>query len=83
MYYVYILKCSDDLFYTGIATDVGHRVKVHESGKGSKYVCARLPVKVVYTEEFPDRSGASIREAEIKSWSRTEKISNLKLLCVE
>lgn len=75
-YFVYILRCSDDTLYTGIATDVERRVKEHnESPKGAKYTSGRRPVKLVHKEVFHTRSEASKREASIKKLSRDEKES--------
>ena len=75
MYYLYILKCSDSTLYTGITTDLERRVKEHNcSVRGAKYTAVRRPVEIVYSEEFPDRSEASKREAFIKSLSRTDKL---------
>lgn len=72
-YFVYILRCADDTFYTGITDDVAHRVAAHNSGKGAKYTRGRGPVAVVYTEECPDRSAALKREIAIKKLTRAEK----------
>ncbi len=76
MYFVYIVKCIDDTFYTGIATDLERRIDEHNrSEKGAKYTRVRRPVSLVYSEEHPDRSSASKREYEIKKkMSRDEKI---------
>jgi len=75
-YYLYILECSDNTLYTGITTDIQRRVKEHNSSvKGAKYTRVRRPVKLVYKEEFADRSSASKREAEIKKLSRKEKLA--------
>lgn len=79
MYYLYILKCSDNSFYTGITNDLKKRFDVHRRGIGSKYVRARLPFVHIYTEKFDNRSEAQKREYEIKSWSRKRKISELGL----
>ena len=78
-YFLYILRCVDDSLYTGITNDINNRLATHRAGKGSKYVRSRLPVKLIYTEEFPDKSSAAKREAEVKSWSREEKLSKLAL----
>jgi putative endonuclease len=80
MYFVYILKCSDNSFYCGIAKDLDSRLKVHQTGKGSKYVFSRLPFTLVYSEKLDTKSLALKRELEIKSWSREQKVRNLKLL---
>lgn len=69
--YVYILRCSDDTLYTGIAKDVQKRLLEHnESNKGAKYTKVRRPVKLVYTEKSQDRSSASKREYAIKQLTR-------------
>ena len=75
-YYVYIPQCADDTLYTGIATELERRVEEHNSSeKGAKYTRARRPVKLVYSEIFPDRSSASKREYEIKKkMNRAEKL---------
>ncbi len=79
MYQLYILQCSDKSLYTGITNDLDSRLKAHRSGEGSKYVRSRLPFKLVYVEDHKNRSEASKREYEIKSWSRKKKINRLKL----
>lgn len=80
MYLVYILKCADNTFYTGITNNLEKRLEVHRKGKGSKYVHSRLPVEVIYLEECISKSIALKRELEIKSWSREQKIKKLKLI---
>ena len=76
MYYVYIVKCSDETLYTGISTELERRINEHNtSEKGAKYTRIRRPVKLVYSEEHEDRSSASRREYEIKKkMSRKEKL---------
>ena len=76
MYYVYIVQCTDETLYTGIATELARRVEEHNhSDKGAKYTRARRPVTLVYHETFEDRSTASKREYEIKKrMSREEKL---------
>jgi len=76
VYFVYIVRCTDNTLYTGIATDLKRRVKEHNtSEKGAKYTRARRPVSLVYHEEYKTRSDASKREYYIKKkMSRTEKL---------
>lgn len=73
MYILYLLRCSDGSLYTGIAKDLGQRLAAHRNGSGSKYVRARLPCSVVYTESCADRSAALRREYEVKKLSKAEK----------
>ncbi len=77
MYHVYILECKDGTLYTGITTDVERRLGEHKNGKGGHYTGAHKAVKIVYTEEHPNRSAASKREAEIKGWPRQKKMTLL------
>jgi len=79
MYFVYILTCKDGSLYTGITTDVQRRFAEHKSGHGGSYTSAKGVVKVVYTERRRNRSSASRREAEIKSWPREKKLHLIKL----
>ncbi len=72
-YYVYLLRCADDTLYCGYTTDLKRRLAVHNSGKGAKYTKHRLPVEMVYTEEFLTKSEALKRECAIKRMTRAEK----------
>jgi len=79
MWFVYIVKCSDNTYYTGISTDVNQRIYEHNSlKKGAKYTKARRPVELVYEEVADNRSVASKREYLIKKLSRIEKIRLIK-----
>lgn len=74
MDYVYIVECSDSTLYTGYTNDPVRRIAEHNSGEGAKYTRGRGPVKLVYLEEFSDKSRAMKREYEIKQFSRTDKL---------
>ena len=56
---MYVLECGDGTLYTGYTTDVEARLKTHQSGKGAKYTRARLPVTLIYQEEYPDKTTAT------------------------
>jgi len=73
MWYVYIVRCADHTFYTGVAKDLAARIAAHNAGRGAKYARTRLPVKLVYQEEASDRSAAQRREHEIKRLPRAAK----------
>ena len=70
---VYILRCGDGSLYTGIAKDVGARVKQHNEGRGATYTRTRLPVKLLYQEDALTRSEALVREAQIKAMPHSKK----------
>ena len=71
--FCYIVECADGTYYTGWAVDPEKRVKVHNAGRGAKYTKMRLPVKLVYVEEQPDRVTAMKRERAIKKMTREGK----------
>ncbi|KXA99326.1 hypothetical protein AKJ47_02695 [candidate division MSBL1 archaeon SCGC-AAA261G05] len=73
MYYVYMLRLSDNSIYTGFTSDLEGRIKAHKSGRGSKYVKGRLPLKLVYVEKHKSRSEVMHRENQIKKWSKEKK----------
>ena len=78
MYLVYILQCGDKSLYTGITSDLRRRFAEHKAGEGGHYTAAKGVVKIVYSEKHSDRSSASKREAEIKSWRREKKLILIK-----
>lgn len=79
LFYVYILKCSDNSLYTGYTVDLEKRLITHNKGKASKYTRGRLPVELIYYEELPTKSDALKREYEIKQMKRPKKLKMIKL----
>ena len=74
MYYVYLLECADHSIYTGITNDLEKRFKSHAEGTGARYTKAKRALRILYSEEHPNRSAATKREAEIKRWKRQKKL---------
>ena len=74
MNYTYILRCSDGTLYCGWTNDLEKRLKAHNEGKGAKYTRSRLPVTLVYYEEFETSRQAQSREAKIKQLTRLQKL---------
>jgi putative endonuclease len=72
LYFVYILKCADNYLYTGITGNLNKRITEHNSGEVPN-TKNRLPIKLVYKEEFNNRLDAAKREKEIKGWRREKK----------
>jgi putative endonuclease len=71
--YVYILKCNDGSYYTGSTNNLDVRLAQHQSGEGANYTKERLPVSLVYYEEFQRIDDAFNREKQIQGWSRKKK----------
>ena len=74
MTYTYIVECKDGTLYTGWTNNLERRIKAHSNGRGAKYTRARLPVELVYFEEFEDKIEAMKREYAIKQLKRSEKL---------
>ena len=70
----YILRCADGTLYTGWTNDLERRLRTHNTGRGGKYTRARLPVELVYSEEYATREEAMSREWHLKRLSRAEKL---------
>ena len=78
MKYTYILECRDGSFYTGWTNNLEKRINCHNKGKGAKYTKGRLPVKLVYFEEFIEKRDAQKREYVIKHLTRNNKLNLIK-----
>lgn len=75
-WFVYLLRCADGSFYTGITTDLARRVAEHNAGRaGAKYTRARRPVQLVWDEAAVDRAAASRREYQVRHLPRAGKVA--------
>ncbi len=73
-YYVYLLKCADDSYYTGSTNDVERRLYEHQSGAIlTSYTFSRHPVELAWSGEFATRREALDFEYQVKGWSRAKK----------
>lgn len=73
MNYTYIVRCSDNTYYTGWTVDLNKRMKAHNAGIGAKYTRNKLPVELVYYETFDTKQEAMSREYYIKKLKRVQK----------
>jgi predicted GIY-YIG superfamily endonuclease len=73
MFYVYILKCKDNSYYTGHTENLEQRISQHQSGFYDGYTSTRLPVQLIYAEAFSSRIEALEAERKIKTWNRKKK----------
>ncbi|MEO6252561.1 MAG: GIY-YIG nuclease family protein [Ferruginibacter sp.] len=73
-YYVYILKCSDGSYYTGVTNNIDKRMAEHNGDYAiTAYTFKRRPVELVYCQEFNDINQAIEFEKQIKGWTRRKK----------
>ncbi|MES2863858.1 MAG: GIY-YIG nuclease family protein [Bacteroidota bacterium] len=74
LYYVYILKCSDDSYYTGFSSNLDNRIMQHKMGYYREcYTFKRRPVELVFYEAFTEPNQGIYFEKKIKGWSRLKK----------
>lgn len=74
IYYVYILKCADNSYYTGVTNDIEERFRQHQSGYDERsYTYSRRPVELVFQYEFNDIHQAIAFEKQVKGWNRKKK----------
>jgi putative endonuclease len=71
--FTYILECSDGSYYTRSTKFIELRLQQHQKGEGANHTKKRLPVKLVYLEEFTRIDEAFYREKQIQGWSRKKK----------
>jgi putative endonuclease len=74
-WFCYMLRCSDDSLYVGIAIDVEERVKKHNWGVGPEYTAKRRPVVLIWSERCGSSDAARRREKKLKGWNRLKKLA--------
>ncbi len=77
-FFVYILKCADGSYYVGHTDNIEKRIIEHKSGTHKGFTSRRLPVKLVFQQEFESRDAAFVAERKIKEWSRKKKEALIK-----
>ncbi|MCA6124775.1 GIY-YIG nuclease family protein [Bradyrhizobium sp. WSM 1704] len=74
-YYVYILASRrHGTLYVGVCNDIGNRLALHRSGRGSQFVKKYGVTRLVYVEEYASPQEAIAREKALKEWRRDWKI---------
>lgn len=74
-WYVYVLRCADDTYYTGCCTDLKRRLDQHNGQRsdGARYTRSRRPVKMTFAIPCPNRTAALVLEYAIKQLPRASK----------
>ncbi|MBI2829820.1 MAG: GIY-YIG nuclease family protein [Chloroflexi bacterium] len=72
-FWVYILRCADNSYYTGHTDNLEERLAKHQTGEIAGYTAMRRPVKLLFSEEFPTRAEALARERQLKGCRRSKK----------
>ena len=71
--YMYILLCADGSYYTGSTTNLERRLEQHQNGEGANHTKKRLPISLLYYEEYSRIDKAFYREKQVQGWSRKKK----------
>ena len=74
-FFVYILRCSDNSYYTGHTDNLEERLAQHHAGMVTSYTSTRLPIILVFSQDFMTRDEAFAAEQQIKGWTRRKKES--------
>ncbi len=77
-WFVYILECQDNSYYTGVTNDIDKRMKTHAEGKGSKYVNKKGFKKLLFAKPCLTKSQAFKDEYQIKQLPRNQKLNWFK-----
>jgi len=78
MPWMYILQCSDESYYVGSTWSLEKRVWIHNQGRGANYTARRLPVRLVYSEEYDCIADAFAREKQVQGWGRAKREALIK-----
>jgi putative endonuclease len=70
---MYVLRCSDGSYYVGSTRDLEARMQQHAAGEGSRYTSRRMPVELVYAQEFGTIAEAFAAEKQVQGWSRAKR----------
>lgn len=78
MWFIYIAKCSDGAYYTGVTNNLTRRAQEHKRGDGGFYTNYNRPMEIVHVEEFILQTEAIEREKQIKKWTKAKKEALIK-----
>ena len=77
-FWAYMLHCRGGVYYTGHTDNLPQRIAQHEAGSFPGFTADRLPVTLVWSQEFPTRIEALEAECRIKGWSRAKKMALIR-----
>ena len=77
-FFVYMLKCADGSYYVGLTNNLEQRFAEHNNQQGGYFTAARLPIQLVFSQDFASKDDALVVERQIKGWSRKKKEALIK-----
>ena len=72
-YFVYMVSCADGTFYTGSTNNLENRLKLHNAGRGAKYLRGKAPIEIVYAKKCANLKMALGAEHALKKLNRKQK----------
>ena len=73
VWWTYLVRCADGTYYVGSTQNVSERLKAHNGGRAARYTALRRPVRLVYTESYPNQRAAVRRERQLKRWGHAKR----------
>jgi predicted GIY-YIG superfamily endonuclease len=73
VWFVYILRCADNVLYIGETSNLDSRLLKHHAGSACSFTAHRRPVALVYQETHASHGAALKRERQLKGWTRAKK----------
>jgi predicted GIY-YIG superfamily endonuclease len=70
-----MLLCADGSYYVGHTDNLEKRLYEHQNPLFDIYTASRLPVKLVFHQQFDSRDEAFAMERRVKKWSRMKKLA--------
>lgn len=75
-WFVHIIECNDGSYYTGRTWNPNIRYEQHLTKFGSRYTAEHGIKRLAYLEEHENFETATMREKQIKGWTREKKESS-------
>lgn len=73
MYFLYIIKNTQDYIYIGVTSNPENRLNEHNTERGAHFTKSKTDFKIVFLEKYENLSSARKREIQIKKWRRSKK----------
>jgi len=75
MAHLHIVECAGKSLHVGRSIDLERRLAQHRAGEGADYTKRRLPVRLIFAEEFTRIDEAFAGEKQVQNWSRAKRVA--------
>ncbi len=70
---LYILKCQDDSYYTGITNNLDKRLTDHANGKGANICAEDRPLNSSFKKAIRTEAAHPYAKRKLKNYQETDK----------